>query len=357
MNGELGKAYLKDYIVKKQPLLEKYITSKLPEARQISPLNEEILNRFLEMAKLGKGIRGSLIVLGYKLSGGKDLDLILDTSIFVELFHTAVLIHDDFMDEDDTRRGLPTMHKQFEEYGKKLAKVEPTHYGDSMSVGIGDMGLFMAFEKLATANFPREILLKAAHIYNQVIIRVAYGQVMDITNENIQQKSEADILNVLRYKTSEYTGSMPLLVGATLAGETNAAKLEAMHKYGDSFGWAFQIQDDTLGLYSKEEELGKPIGSDLREGKNTLFMLHLSKHGTAEQKEFQNRIMGNKHITELDVTKMQQILKDSGSYDHVIDLGWKYVEEGKKYIPQITKDKEQQDILESLLVYMMERTK
>jgi len=99
------------------------------------------------------------------------------------------------------------------------------------------------------------------------------------------------------------------------------------------------------------------VGSYLREGKNTLFMLHLDKTGTHEQIEFKDKVLGNPDITNEDVERMRQILKDCGSYQHVIDLGWNYVEEGKKYIPEITTDPKLVQTLESLLVYMMERTK
>ena len=130
-----------------------------------------------------------------------------------------------------------------------------------------------------------------------------------------------------------------------------------MENYSRCFGWAFQIQDDVLGLYAKEEELGKPIGSDLREGKNTLLMINLRKLGTQNQKDFQNKMLGNQNITTEDVEKMKLILKESGTLQHVLDLGWEYVNEGKKYISDITADEEVAQTLESLIVYMMERTK
>lgn len=355
MDGKLGKEYLKSYIQKKQPLLDRYINNKYEEAISIGRINEEILKRYLKMVKEGKGIRGALILLGYQIANGMELDKIMDASIFIELFHSAILIHDDIMDEDDLRRGLTTMHRQFEHLSQNTNH-NSAHYGESMAIDVGDIGIFMSFDKLVNLDFPAERLLKCARIYSNYLIRLGYGQALDVTGESLKNIHEQDILNVYKYKTSEYTGVLPLLSGATLAGETNETKLKAMESYGNCFGWAFQIQDDTIGLYGTEEETGKPITSDLREGKNTLFMLHLAKYGTAEQKDFQKNVLGNKNITKEDVYKMQKILKEAGSYDHVINLGWKYVEEGKKYIPQITDDQNLRDILESLLVYMMERT-
>ncbi len=358
MDGQLGKDYLKNYFEKTNPLFEEYLLQKISEAGEISKIPMELLKRFLETARRGKKIRGALTVLGYEAMGGKDRNSILDTSLFIELFHAGVLVHDDFMDEDDIRRGLRTIHLQMEEIGRVIkVNTSPLHYGESMAVNVGDAAFYLSWEKLMNGNFPSEYLVEAGKIYADYIIRVVHGQVLDITNTSMQNITEDDVLKVFKYKAAEYTGVLPLLIGATLAGEKNKEKMKAIYDYGLAFGWAFQIQDDTLGLYGKEEEFGKPIGSDLREGKNTLFMLHLAKHGTSEEKDFQRKILGNKNLTKEDNDKMCEILKERGSYKYVIDLGWKYVEEGKHHIAKITKNKALQEILESLITYMMERTK
>lgn len=356
MASNLAMEYLKSYSPFKEKYLDEYINKKLPEAAEIGQVNVEALKRFGEMAKLGKGIRGALIVLAYELCGGKNIEAIQEISVFIELFHSAILVHDDVQDQADTRRGHLTIHKQFEEVGKNLQVRTPLkHYGESMAIDIGDIGIFMSYEKLLSGKFSNEIILKAAKLYSHYMVRLAYGQNLDITPLPIDKVSEQDILYILKCKSAEYTAVLPLLLGATLAGIEDTTKLKALEEYGYGFGWSFQILDDVLGMYGEEKITGKPITADLREGKNTLLMLHLSQNGTAEQKDFQKQVFGNSNTSEEQVVQMRQILKDAGSYDYVTKLGWKYVEEGKQYIPQITSDKKYQDILEALLVYMMER--
>ncbi len=358
MTGELGKKYLADYLAKSEPLFEEYLEKKIAEAGKISKIPTELLKRFLATARRGKKIRGALTVLGYEAAGGKNEEAILDASLAIELFHAGILVHDDFMDEDYLRRGLPTLHKQFEEVGRAIkVNTSPLHYGEAMAVNVGDAAYYLSWEKLMNSKFPSELIVAAGKLFADYIIRVVHGQVLDITNTTIKSMTEEDILKVLRYKAAEYTGVLPMLTGATLGGLVDKDKFAAIKEYGLAFGWAFQIQDDLLGIFGDEEEFGKPVGSDLREGKNTLLMLHLSQHGNLDQRRFQRKVLGNKKITKDDVLKMRQILKAAGSYQYVVDLGWKYVAEGKTQIPLITSDKKLQEILELLIVYMMERVK
>jgi len=358
MTGSIGKQYLKDYLVNSGPLFEKYLQKKIDEAGKISKIPAELLKRFLETARRGKKIRGALTVLGYEACGGKDRMAILDAGLSIELLHAGLLVHDDFMDQDKLRRGLPSLHEQFSKFGgEEKVKADYHHYGETMAVIAGDAAFYLSWETLLQSSFPPDRLARAGEVYAKYVVRTAYGQAMDLSNTPLTGLNNDYLLSVLRLKSAEYTGVLPLLLGAALAGETSEKRLKAIESFGLAFGWAFQIQDDILGMFGDEEKVGKPVGSDLREGKNTLLMLYLSQHGNREQKEFQRKVLGNKKITKDDVLKMRQILKDAGSYDYVVNLGWKYVEEGKKQIPLITSDKKLQEILESLIVYMMERVK
>ncbi|MBI2310189.1 polyprenyl synthetase family protein [Candidatus Collierbacteria bacterium] len=358
MDGSIGKQYLKDYLDKSDPLFEEHLQKKIDEAREISKIPAELLKRFLDTARRGKKIRGALVTLGYKVAGGTDEMTALQAGLVMELFHTALLIQDDVMDQDNLRRELPALHHQFKQFGKKLTvRGDFLHYGESMVSCVTDAIFYLSWEKLLELNVDSKNIIAAGKTYAQYAVRTAWGQALDITTTALGEIKEKDAMAILRYKSAEYTGVLPLLAGAALAGEKDEKKLRAIKDYGLAFGWAFQIQDDILGMFGDEEKVGKPVGSDLREGKNTLLMLHLAQKGTPEQRAFQRKVLGNKNITKDDVLKMRQILRDARSYQHVVDLGWKYVDEGKKQIPLITADKKLQAILESLIVYMMERVK
>lgn len=356
ITDKLAKQYLAEYLKKTNPLFEKYLQEKIKQAQSMGKIPGELVKNYAAMARRGKKIRGALIVLGYQIGGGKDLESIYDTSLFIELFHTGILAHDDFMDQDNLRRGLPTLHKQFEKLGTKFKlSVLSTHYGESMAVNAGDFAFYLSWQKLLNGNFSPERLLRAGKIYADYIICLAEGQALDISNVNFENITEQGILKVIRYKTAEYTGVLPLLVGATLAGMDNERKIQALRNYGLALGWAFQIQDDILGTYGDEEKTGKPLGSDLREGKITLLTFHLMKQGTGKQRLYIKKLLNDKKVTEKDLLKTRKMLKEAGSYDYVVKLGWKYVEKGKQVIPVVTQNQRLKMILESLLIYMMER--
>lgn len=356
-DGQLGKEFLLDYLKKTDPLFKKYLDTKVREAGKVGELPADLINAFSDIARKGKKIRGSLVVLGYKAAGGRDEEEILDTSLFIELIHSGLLVHDDIQDRDTIRRGLPTIHKKFEEKGRELGLGgESKHYGISVALNAGISAYFLGFDKLLENGFPRRRLVKAARVTADYITRVTHGQALDVSNNIITNKSEDELLNILKYKSAEYTGVLPLLVGAILAGREDEKYLSAIREYGLCLGWAFQIQDDILGAFGDEQKLGKSVGIDIKEGKVTLLMLHLAKQGNSSQKKFLQHVLGNKNITKADVERMQQILKDAGSYDYVVNLGWSYVRRGEKIIPTITDNKKLQAIFRSLLYFMMERT-
>lgn len=359
ITGELGKKFLKEYFEKSSPIINSYLEEEVKKAGALGELPKEALERFHDIVKGGKRLRGALVVLGYLAFGGKNIPAIYDLSTFIELYHSGILVHDDLMDNDSFRRGMPTLHKLYEARGKALGvKQDKRLYGDSIAICVGDAAFYMSWEKILYSDFPADLKIKASQIYTKYSIRLVHGQELDVTITGAKDLRESDVLNVIWTKSGEYTSLLPLLMGATLAGaDLNSKQAKALENYARCFGWAFHIQDDILGMFGNEEELGKPVGSDIREGKNTLFMLHLSKHGTKEQLEFKSKVLGNQSITRSDVEMMRKILRESGSFDYVNNLGWRYVEEGKNYVAELASDPKLQSIFESLLVYMMERTK
>lgn len=357
MDGDLGKKYLQEYLSKTDLLFKKYLDRKIKEAERLGALPAEILKSFSEITRRGKKIRGSLVVLGYSAAGGNDERAILDASTFIELIHAGLLVHDDIQDRDVVRRGLPTIHKEFETKAKnsQVLADEAKHYGLSLGLNAGISAYFIAFDKLLNSDFSPERLYKAAQITSEYIIRVSYGQALDVANVIINNINQHELLNILRYKSAEYTGVLPLLVGAVLAGKEDEEYLKNLREYGLCLGWAFQIQDDILGAFGDEIKIGKTVGSDFKEGKVTLLMLHLAKHGNSAQKAVQKQVLGNKKITKADIAKIQQVIREAGSYDYVVNLGWSYVKKGEKLIPKITKDKKLQEVFRSMLYFMMER--
>lgn len=349
-----AKIYLEDYIKKSTPILAGFFSEKEKEAGKISPITGQMMRIYREFMG-GKNIRGALTKLGYECFGGRNEKAILEASLIVEIAHTFLLIHDDIMDQDNLRRGLPTIHLQYARlHRQRYTKGDAGHYGTCMAIDLGDVGIMIGHLVLADSDFSPEIKEKVLRRFDQVLLDTAFGQAIDVSYEHQNKVTEEDILRVHHYKAANYTITGPLQYGALFAGaEEN--RVEIIEKYGLPVGIAFQLRDDELGIFSSEEKLGKPIGSDIRENKNTILHLKALELANSKDRKFLEYVYGNQDLTKDEVKKVQEITMKIGALEYSRKLSQKLVEKGKKYVPQITSDPKLQDTLYKMADYMIER--
>lgn len=258
-----------------------------------------------------KRIRAAFVYYGYLL--GKNVDEnIWNAAMSVELVHTALLMHDDFMDQDNIRRGLPTTHKYFED--------GDPHYGESMAVDIGDAVLELGHELLLNSNFDPKLVIKANQKLMRGIANTAWGQAYDISVEKIlEQCTEDDVMTVHKAKTAIYTYENPLYIGAILAG-LDGEVFKILTDYSMEGGVAFQLQDDILGVYGNPEKTGKSANSDLLQGKVTLLILKTLTDGTSAQIADLKKVWGKRHADIADIEKAKIAIKESGSLEYSIKV-------------------------------------
>ncbi len=349
-----AKTYLKEYAGKADIFLDNFFDKKIKEVAEIGKSSRgvsiavDMLTRYKKFSKGGKKLRGALIQLGYEMAG-KNKKEVLEASLSIEVIHSFLLMHDDIEDEDSIRRGAPTIHKQYEE------KLEDPHYGVSMGINTGDLGAYLGMELLLNSKLRQANKVKAGIYLSHLLQRVAYGQGLDTTYEKMKNPKEADVMQVHLHKTSIYTIGGPLKIGAILAGVKDDV-VKNIEKFGEPVGIAFQLRDDELGLFSDENTLGKPIGGDVREGKNTILRIKAIELSKADDKKFLIWAYGNKKITKKDVKKVQTITQKGGALDYSQQLARKLIEEGTKYIPKISKDKNYQDLLLDFANLVINRT-
>lgn len=349
-----AKAYLKDYIKKSTPILDEIFQEKQKEAAKISPITAEMMRVYRRFMG-GKNIRGALTKLGYQCFGGRNEREILRASLMVEVTHSFCLMHDDFMDQDSLRRNLPTIHIQYSRlHRQRYVKGDPGHYGDCMAIDLGDSGFVIAHLLLAEAKFSPEVKEKVLRRFDQVLLNTTFGQAIDLTYEHFARVGEKDVMRVHRFKTADYTITGPLQYGALFAGadEEKVAKIE---KYGLPVGIAFQLRDDELGIFSEEEELGKPVGSDIRENKNTLLHIKALEWADPKEKEFLKATYGKHDLNRREIEKVREITIKTGALAYSQKLSRRLVEKGKKFVPQITKNPELQDTFYKMADFMIER--
>lgn len=219
----------------------------------------------------GKRIRPQLCALAYEGIAGKPVPQgVYSFAAGLELLHVFMLVHDDLIDGAKTRRGAPTLqHRASLRHPADTTGMLQHH----LAMLSGDMLFALAVETMCAAELPagrsREamarILASAREAALGELLEVIYGK------SPLASLSSAELAEVLRLKTANYTFVGPLLAGATLAGGSPSS-LRALASFGGRVGVAFQLADDLLDLFGDEADLGKPVGGDLREGKRTVLM-------------------------------------------------------------------------------------
>lgn len=294
-------------------------SAKAPRYGMPKEFLETVLNIREFVFRGGKRLRPTLFYCGYILAGGTEKKEALRVAIALEFLHTGLLIQDDVMDGDNLRHGGPSMHFKYEtDYGAKLGRGDLRHFGYSMAVCAGDAALAWSYEVLASNNFEDRLKIRAVVRMSGIVAETTMGQMMD---ESLQIGSDFDekmIEKVYDYKTARYTIMGPLQLGAIFAGAPEK-ELKSIADFAIPLGVAFQMQDDILGVFGDTEKTGKPVGSDLREGKKTLLVSFAIKNAASEDREFILSHLGKKNLTQKEVMKMREIIENSGALKYSED--------------------------------------
>ncbi len=307
---------------------------------------EKVHTRFVESLFGGKMIRGTLVKLGYELVSKKETKEILKPAAAFEIFHSALLIHDDVIDASPLRRGKPTVYMQ--ERDKQL--------GISQAICLGDLGITLAVRILAESNFPPERKNNALSYFLTMISQTILGEMLDIQSAQTYERTEQQVMKVHLMKTANYTIVGPLTVGAILAGGDETL-LENIKRFGEKVGVAFQIQDDILGVFGDNTEIGKSTTSDIEENKSTLFITYCLKHANAKQKAFLKSYYGKKDITKKHYEEIKTIFVTTGALTYCQNKIAELTAEAKKIIPSLTKDKTKQKLLAQFTDLLIKRNK
>jgi len=292
--------------------LEKYWDEEIKKEFGFEEAQKKIIKKVLLHAKehnlrQAKRLRAAFVFYGYFLSGKQPDERIWKVMEGIELVHTALLMHDDFMDEDELRRGMPTTQKYFSNGDR--------HYGDSMAVNVGDVVLCLGYERVLDCGFEKSKIVEIGKILMRGITNTAFGQIYDVTLPKLGKLTEEKILAIHKAKTAIYTFKNPLVIGGVLAELPNEV-LEKLKEYSEKGGVAFQLQDDVLGVFGKTKKTGKSVNSDLLQGKSTLLVAKTLKLGTEEQKQSLLNVWGNKDSTKQEIQKAKDAIIKSGSFEY-----------------------------------------
>ena len=343
----------------------------------------------------GKMLRGVLVVLGYQIAsraaadgrqiaeasgaeGGTDEDpapdgglaAADDAALAFEIFQTGVLIHDDIIDRARTRRGKPTMTVRYEESLKERRMAAPSqsgHLAESAAICAGDY-LITASNLILTracGTHPRGAAVIRA--FDEVILDTIRGELLDVVlpmemTDPARSKEEADALlhkavnDIYHLKTARYSVIGPLHLGLLLGGmhKDQTAQLDAM---ADDLGIAFQIKDDLLGIYADEQELGKDIGSDISEFKQTVLYAYVRMREPEAYKQLLT-VYGKPAITFEELQMVQQLFEDCGARRFAETEMERHFASAERAVDAMTfVDERDKAILKEFISYNRERRK
>ncbi len=289
-------AFLAEYARIAEPRLRSFLEGKR-RAFEASPVDLRDAHALLSdyVLRGGKRLRGALVLVGHRAANGAPgSEAALEASIGVELLHAYLLIHDDFMDRDELRRGGPTLHRS----------LGGDHLGGSLAVLLGSLCQAWAYELVL-----RHGDAGAAAAMTRTLEEVTLGQMADLRAPSGAPLGEQQVLELERLKTGSYTFDLPLRIGASLA-RAPAPLLDALSAYALPLGQAFQIADDLLGTFGAPEVTGKPSGSDLREGKRTLLVARALERASPVDQTALRAGLGREGA---DLDALRAILRRSGA--------------------------------------------
>ncbi len=335
-----------------------YLSRKRDALAAVNPLGPQSSDMLLDFVLQGKMLRGCLVALGHRLCGGDPGPAprsAIEAGAAMELIQSGLLIHDDIMDRDLLRRGKATIFQQYAEAASRDGRSDARHLGESLGICAGDVAFFLAFELLSTIHADPVVVVRATALCSRELAAVGIAQMQDVSwGASESAVEEDDILRLYTYKTSRYTFSVPLMVGALLAG-AEERQIALLERIGENLGILFQIRDDELGLFGDERELGKPVGSDVREGKKTLYASFLLRTASPEERRLLDAIFGNREGSTSDLELVRRLAQERGAKDRVGSIARRLETGTRAMIDDMPP--ENREILGELLEYTTARTR
>jgi geranylgeranyl diphosphate synthase type II len=260
----------------------------------------------------GKRFRPRMVMTAYEGLGGDDSQAAAYVGAAFELLHTALIVHDDVIDRDFSRRGIPNVSGSYRDIATTAGIPIPTaeHRGLSAAVIAGDLALFNSYrliDKSGASDGVRERLLE---IMDDALFASAAGELIDVDFSLTTQMPPVDaVLTMERLKTAVYSFECPLQAGAVLAGAPEDVVV-MLGQFGREIGIAYQIHDDLLGVFGEESETGKTTIGDLREGKRTVLIAHAT---TTPQWSDIRTLVGKQDLSVEEAATVRSALEEGGS--------------------------------------------
>ncbi len=340
-----------------QEVLDSFLDAQAERLAPMGPDAARLLAEARTSVGGGKRFRAAFAWWGHLAVSPDNVDeaALARACAAMELLQASALVHDDYMDASDTRRGRPATHRAFEaEHRAAGWDGDPIQYGAAAAILLGDLLLSWADELLRRSGFGWDRVGPALDVFDLCRSEVITGQFLDVS---VQARGHADVaeaMTVLRYKSAKYSIERPLHIGAALGGAT-VEQTEQLGSFGLPLGEAFQLRDDILGVFGDPDVTGKPAGDDLVEGKRTVLVAQALDRLDTHQRARLDGSLG-RPLSADDVADLRRLFVDSGARDAVEAMIDDLVEQALSVLATARIDDRAREVLRSLALAATART-
>jgi len=315
-----------------------------------------------------KRLRPALAMMACGAVGG-DPSLAIPAAAGIEMFHTWTLVHDDVIDNDALRRGSPTVHVAAASYGEAtfgLSGSEALDYGRNMAILTGDAQSGWATALIAESGLqggvdPLVVLRLIHHLQSTVVSLLLSGEALDVEyslgHDQLRTDIDADkIVQMLWLKTGvlcEFAGRAGAMIGKNTS-DLHDADVDAIATFAGRCGIAFQLQDDIIGILGDESDTGKPVGSDIREGKLTLIVFEALSKASPAQRASLLSVLGNREASSSEVSEATALMQELGGVARVSALATEYIDGALPLLDRLPAS-ESKALLQSWAEFMIDR--
>ncbi|GAA1523905.1 geranylgeranyl diphosphate synthase type I [Microbacterium ginsengiterrae] len=321
--------------------LDRFFDGLRTESAEYGPDAALFLDAADETLQGGKRLRARFCHSGWRAvarfadRGATETDPLWDLCASLEIFQSAALVHDDLIDNSDTRRGRPAAHRALQQrhVGQTWAG-DPEAFGRSSAILLGDLLISWSDDLLEQALAGHPFAAQVRSVYARMRRDVTVGQFLDIAEESAWKVSPDDehaqrALRVVSLKAARYSIEQPLALGAAFAG-ADADQSAALRAFGLPIGMAFQLRDDVLGVFGDESVTGKPAGDDLREGKRTVLIALTRERLDASARRLIDEMLGDPQLDKDQVAALQATIAGSGALERVEEMITAYAAEADR---------------------------
>lgn len=309
-----------------QAVVDGELTRQRDVLRELGSDLDHLVDEISALLRGGKRLRAGFAYWGYRAGGGSDGLAVVRLATAMELFQAGALVHDDVMDDSDTRRGRPAIHRAAQAWHDAQGwGGDGRRFGQGAAILAGNLCLAWCDELFAGCGLPASELAQARPVFDVMRTQLMGGQLLDLAAQaqgwaGLEAAGRvAQARRVIRYKSAKYTIEHPLLIGAAAAGAPPEV-LEALSAYGLALGEAFQLRDDLLGVFGDAALTGKPAGDDLREGKRTLLVALALEAADTEQAATVASLLGRPDLDDAGVSTLRAVLTSTGADRRVEQL-------------------------------------